>query len=204
MTERIRNEVREEVGERRFAHVLGTEWECRSLAALFSLTPEETEQLAAAALLHDITKHYTREEHIAFMESIGKPIPEETLRSEKTLHALTGAFLARARYPDVTDDAVFSAILFHTTGKEDMSLIQKLMYLADYIEPTRTFPDCVALRDFFTRRVGEGDLMRVLNETLILSFDMTVSELLRSRQPIHPDTVAARNFLLLQETGELK
>ena len=80
-----------------------------------------------------------------------------------------------------------------------MSLLQKLMYLADYIEPTRTFPDCVALRKFFYDRIGTGDREAVLRETLILSFDMTISDLIAHKEPIHRDTVAARNFLLDEE-----
>ena len=196
MRDRIRNEIGAYVGDKRLRHVLGVEAECLSLAVLFGLTGEETEQLARAALLHDITKGFSREEHLAYLDRIGVPVPEDTLRSEKTLHALSGAFFARETYPEAVDDAVFSAILFHTTGREDMSLLQKLMYLADYIEPTRTFPDCVTLRRFFYDRIATGDRYEVLNETLIRSFDMTIADLIERREPIHRDTIAARNFLL--------
>ena len=77
--------------------------------------------------------------------------------------------------------------------------IDKTQYLADFIEPTRTFPDCVRLRGYFYSRIGENDKNAVLDSTLILSFDMTVTELISSGQPIHPDTVAARNYLILKQ-----
>ncbi len=194
----LRKDISAVVGKR-LSHILGTEEECLRLAEIFSLTEEETEQLATAALLHDITKRFSREEHLAYLEAIGREVGEDFLRSEKTLHALTGAFYAREHYPEAVDDAVFSAILFHTTGREDMSLLQKLLYLADYIEPTRTFPDCVTLRQYFYDRIGNGDRMKALNDTLIFSFDMTISDLLKGRCPIHSDTVAAWNFLVSEE-----
>ena len=190
----LRNEISQVVGKR-LRHILSTEEECLRLAALFSLSEEETEELAVAALLHDITKRFSREEHLAYLSAMGKTAGEDFLRAEKTLHALTGAYYAREHYPEVTDDAVFSAILYHTTGCAAMTLLQKLLYLADYIEPTRTFPDCVTLRSFFYDRIEQGDRMQVLHDTLILSFDMTISDLLKQRCPIHSDTVAAWNFL---------
>ena len=195
----IRNEIKTMVKERRLPHILGTETECLRLAKLFALDEGQTEQLATAALLHDITKHFSADEHLAYMETIGQTVDESFLLSEKTLHALTGAYYARQHFPEAVDDAVFAAIRFHTTGRADMTLLEKLLYLADFIEPTRTFPDCVALRQYFDDRMAENDPERVLNDTLILSFDMTISDLIQLRCPIHPDTVAARNFLLAQE-----
>lgn len=110
----LRNEIVNYVGERRLPHVLGTERECLALASLFGLSDEETEKLAAAALLHDITKGFTTAEHIEFMESRGRSIDEKNLRSDKTLHALTGAFMARELYPELTDEhSVFGNPVSH-------------------------------------------------------------------------------------------
>ncbi len=192
----LRKEIVPLVGDKRMPHVLGTEEECLRLAGLFRLSETDTERLATAALLHDITKRLTTEEQLLFLSTRGMTVGEDTLRSEKTLHAVTGAELARERYPSLTDDAVFGAIRWHTTGRAGMTLLEKLLYLADYIEPTRRFEDCVKLRECFYARSGEEDLLPVLDDTLILSFDMTIGDLLRQRRPIHPDTVSARNELL--------
>lgn len=197
--EMIRNEMKTTVRERRIPHILGTEEECLRLAQIFSLDEKKTEQLVTAAILHDITKHFSKGEHLSYMETLGRTVDESFLLSEKTLHALTGAYYAREHFPEAVDDEVFTAIRFHTTGRADMTLLEKLLYLADYIEPTRTFPDCVTLRQYFYGRLEEGDPQTVLHDTLILSFDMTISDLLKLRCPIHPDTVAARNFLVSQE-----
>ena len=195
----LRKEIVNFVGEKRVPHVLGTEKECLELAGIFGMSDADREKLAFAALLHDITKSFTPEEHEAFAQSRRLCLPGANTDSPKTLHAVTGAYMAEELFPDDVDDTVFSAIRWHTTGKADMTLTEKLMYLADYIEPTRTFPDCVKLREYFYSRIGEDDKNAVLDDTLILSFDMTVTELIESGQPIHPDTVAARNYLILNK-----
>ncbi len=197
--EKIIEKVSEFVGARRIHHIIGTEEECARLAKIFSLSEEETEKLKTAALLHDITKGFSVKEHREYIEKLGREFPPENLKSEKTLHAITGAFMARELFPELTDDLVFSAILFHTTGKEDMSLPQKLLYLADYIEKTRTFEDCVYLRDYFYGRIEQEDKEAVLNDTLILSFDLTIKDLIKNGCLIHSDTVKARNFLVLEK-----
>ena len=204
LRDNIRKKIADYVGEKRVNHVLGTEKECIELAGIFGMSDGDREKLALAALLHDITKSFTPEEHEAFAESRRLCLPGANTDSPKTLHAVTGAYMAEELFPDEVDDAVFSAIRWHTTGKANMTLAEKLMYLADYIEPTRTFPDCVKLREYFYSRIGEDDKNAVLDDTLILSFDMTMSELIASGQPIHPDTVAARNYLILNKNSSPK
>lgn len=199
MTE-IREAIKAYVAERRIPHVYGTEAECGRLADLFGLSSHDKQRLMTAALLHDITKRWSREEHERYASEHGSFLDEETLSNDKTLHAVTGAYLARELYPSVMDEGMYTAIRFHTTGRAGMTLLEKLLYLADYIEPTRTFPDCVRLRACFYEQIAEGeDPFSVLDDILLLSFDMTISDLLRSRQPIHRDTVAARNDLILGE-----
>lgn len=195
----LRKEIVNFVGEKRLPHVLGTEKECLELAGIFGMSDADREKLAFAALLHDITKSFSPEEHEQFAESRHICLPAANTDSPKTLHAVTGAYMAEELFPDDADETVFSAIRWHTTGKAGMTLTEKLMYLADFIEPTRTFPDCVRLRGYFYSRIGENDKNAVLDSTLILSFDMTVTELISSGQPIHPDTVAARNCLILKQ-----
>ena len=195
----LRKEIVNFVGEKRLPHVLGTEKECLELAGIFGMSDADREKLAFAALLHDITKSFSPEEHEQFAENRHICLPAANTDSPKTLHAVTGAYMAEELFPDDADETVFSAIRWHTTGKAGMTLTEKLMYLADFIEPTRTFPDCVRLRGYFYSRIGENDKNAVLDSTLILSFDMTVTELISSGQPIHPDTVAARNYLILKQ-----
>lgn len=198
--EQYKNSVLKEVGEKRFPHIMGTVDMAKKLAGIFELDETTERKLTAAALFHDITKHFSVDEHLEYARKHGIEIPPEYQRSVKTLHELTGAYRAAELYPDVCDQTVFSAIRWHTTGHKDMTLTEKLLYLADYIEQTRTFSDCVTLREYFEAETAKAktpdDRNNVLDDTMILSFDMTIKDLMDSGYEIHPDTFAARNDLI--------
>lgn len=196
-TDVIRREIAGHMGERRLPHVLGVEEECGRLAELFALSSQDRERLIIAALLHDITKYYSEEEHLRFLEGKGVFLTDDSRRCVKTLHALSGAYRARELYPDAVDEEVFTAIRYHTTGRAGMGLLEKLLYLADYIEPTRTFEDCVELRNYFYDRLEKGlPKEQVLNEALLLSLDMTLADLTKQNKPIHVDTLEAKADLV--------
>ena len=183
--------------EYRFSHTLGVVKEAARLASLFSLPPEEAEELKIAAYLHDITKSVRGDGQKELYAYYGLPFGVTEERSPKTLHAVTGAFFAKEHFPDLVTDRIFHAIRRHTTGEAGMTLFDKLLYLADYIEEGRSFPDCTALRSLFYRLTEEkGVSEEVLNETLIRSFDLTLEGLMKDGEYIHPETVAARNSLV--------
>ena len=195
-TDPIYNAVRELVPKKRHRHIFGTVDEALCLAKIYGLSSKETEELRIAAALHDITKYFTPEEHIGYLKGVGIPIDSETLKSHKTYHQLSGAVMARQLFPDMVNDTVFGAIRYHTTAKADMTLIEKLMYLSDYIEPNRTFSDCVKLREYFYTKINRGENKSdVLLDTLILSLEMTINDLKSEGHPIHKDTANALEFL---------
>lgn len=188
--------VRELVPKRRLRHIFGTVSEAEILSEIYGLDAEDRERLRIAAALHDVTKYYSAEEHLSYLESRGVTVDEHTKLSEKTLHQLSGAYMAEELFPETVDARIFGAIRYHTTAKADMSILEKLMYLADYIEAGRTFPDCVTLRGYFYGRIDKGeDRASVLTDTLILSLEMTVNDLNKNGLPIHSDTVSALEFL---------
>lgn len=187
--------VRKLVREKRWRHIFATEEEALRLADIFDLSQSDKEKLRTAAVLHDITKYLTRGEHLDLLNEMGVTPDEGTLASEKTLHQMTGAYLAKKLHPDKVDGAVFDAIRYHTTGKADMPLMTKLMYLSDFIEPTRTFPDCVRLRGIFYSMIGRGDKLKTLDEIMLISLDMTIADLIDNGHPIHSDTEKAREYI---------
>ena len=93
---------------------------------------------AEAGILHDITKKLDTPEQLELCRRYGCTLTQEDLDSPKTIHAITGALVARDQFG--VGDAVYSAIRWHTTGRADMRLLEKIVYMADYMEPTRTFP----------------------------------------------------------------
>lgn len=113
------------------------------------------------------------------------------------MHALTAPAYIKTYMPEYASDEVCRAIRYHTTGRENMTLVEKLLYLADYIEESRTFDDCIKVRGFFYNEIKKQVKPEsALNSAIILSFDLTIENLISEKMPIHPDTVAARNYLI--------
>ena len=166
--------------------------------------PEEEASLRAAALLHDITKEKNTKEHVELCRKYGIPVTEQDLLAPKTFHARTAAAMIPVLFPDFANETVVSAVRWHTTGRADMTLAEKLLYLADYIDESRTFHNCVLLRRSFWEAdpasMNQEEREAHLRDTLILSFDMTVKDLIEEGLPIAEDTVQARNRLLAEKS----
>lgn len=204
MIAELRKTVSAELSPKRFSHVAAVEEMVVQLAKLYC--PEQTATLRVAALLHDITKEWKTEEHVAFCQTHGIRLTKQDRVAYKTLHARTAAVLIPERYPQCNDPEVISAVRWHTTGHAGMTLTEKLLYLADYIDLSRTFQDCVTLRNFFfdadPENLTASERETLLRETLIRSFDMTISALIGDGQPIAEDTVKARNELVLDQIAK--
>lgn len=149
--------------EKRVPHVAGCRQEAVKLAQRWGEDPDEA---AEAAILHDITKKQKGIEQLNLCEEYGIVTDNDERREHKLLHAKTGAELARRMFG--ADDRVCSAIFWHTTGRPDMSLLEKIIYIADYIEPTRAFEGVERLRE-----LAYSDL----DGALILGLEMSINDL---------------------------
>ena len=197
----LREQVISEMSSRRFHHTAAVEDMVIRLATIYC--PEDIPALRAAALLHDVTKEYDTKTQIDILTGAGQPPVKGEAYAPKTFHARTAALLIPDRYPTFNCETVVSAVRWHTTGREGMTITEKLLYLADYIDESRLFPDCVRLRSFFWDAGPEGmseeARLAHLRNTLIMSFDMTMRALLSEGAIISPDTALARNDLVLEE-----
>ena len=200
MLDELREDVMKKTSLKRFRHTVAVEAMTARLCALFC--PDKTLLMRAAALLHDITKELDTEAQIALCERYGLSVSDLDRISPKTFHARTAAAMIEREYPAFADIEVVSAVRWHTTGRADMTLTDQLIYLADYIDESRTFENCVILRRYFwgadPERMSTAQREALLRDTLILSFDMTVRDLLDEGKPIAEETMQARNALLLQ------
>ena len=142
------------------------------------------EKARRAALLHDCTKKLGLEDQLALAERYGVGLDDLERRALKLLHAKTGAAVAAAVFG--TDGEVTGAIRWHTTGRADMTLLEKIVYLADYIEPTRDFPGVEELRRACYEDLDAG---------LLLGLEMTIREMEERGAPIHTKTLEARDAL---------
>lgn len=192
----LRQAVRPYLKEKRYLHTLAVEKEAAALGRIF--LPEKTEALRIAALLHDITKKEDTTKQLQYCAEFGIIVAEEEKVSPKIFHAKTAAAVAKRDFAEWVNEEILNGIRYHTTGRAGMTVFEAIVYLADYIEETRTFPDCIALRKFFYEKIAKSEnieeKLTVLNDTMILSFDMTIRNLLEENAPIDSDTIAARNF----------
>ena len=167
---------------KRMPHVLGTEQEAVCLAEKYGA---DVTKARIAALLHDCTKKLDMDEQLALCRQYAIPLDELEQKALKLLHSKTGAAIARDVF--AVDDEIYNAILYHTTGKPDMTLLEKIIYLADYIEPTRDFPGVETLRKTVYEDLDRG---------LLLGLTMTIDEMEEMGNPVHHMTRDARDYLL--------
>lgn len=166
---------------RRIPHVLGTEQEAVRLAERYGA---DVEKARTAALLHDCTKKLEMEEQLALCRQYGLHLDELEQKTLKLLHAKTGAAVARDVFG--VDGEIYSAIWWHTTGHAHMTLLEKVLYLADYIEPNRDFPGVDQLRRACYEELDKG---------LLMGLEMTIGEMEAMGSPVHCATVEARDAL---------
>ena len=166
---------------KRIPHVLGTEQEAIRLAERYGA---DVEKARVAALLHDCTKKLDMESQLALCSHYGIELDELEQVSLKLLHSKTGAAVARDVFG--VDEEIYNAIWWHTTGHAGMTLLEKVIYLADYIEPSRDFPGVDKLRSVCYKDLNEG---------LLLGLEMTIREMTDMGNPVHRATLEARDAL---------
>lgn len=166
---------------KRIPHIKGTEEEAVRLARHWGANEEHARR---AAILHDCTKYLELDEQLAICDQYGVELDELERVAVKLLHSKTGAALAKHVFGE--QEEVCQAIFWHTTGKADMTLLEKILYIADYMEPTRDFEGVDELR-----RLAYTDL----DAAVILGAEMSIEDMRQRGNPIHPNTRAARDFL---------
>ena len=164
----------------RIAHVRGCEQEAIALARRWGA---DEEAAAEAAILHDCTKRATRDEQLELCRTYGIVPDELEAKSEKLMHSKTGAAVAQTEFG--CESEIVDAIRWHTTAKPEMTLLEKIIYMADYIEPNRDFEGVEALRT-----LAYEDLDRAM----LLGLDMSLEEIRRQGNPVHPNTIAAQEW----------
>ena len=162
------------VKAKRLPHIQGTEETAAALAAFWGVSPEKARR---AAILHDCTKYWTLEQHLETCAKYGVELDELECVSVKLLHSKSAAALARHVFAEPEEEC--RAISAHTTGKPGMTTFDKILYLADYMEPTRDFDGVEELR----RLVWED-----LDRAMILGLEMSIEDLKEKGATVHPNT----------------
>lgn len=152
----------------------------------------DIEQARLAGILHDCARGLRGEALFEAAKAAGLEPSEIENKQPALLHAPLGEIWARTRF-GVEDPTVLQAIRRHTTGAAQMTLLDKVIYIADFIEPGRKFPGVEKIREL----VVKGP-----DETLLAAYNHTIAYILTGDGLLHPDTVAGRNFLLMEKKAK--
>lgn len=183
-----RERARRELSPGRFRHVLGVEETAAALAARYGEDPARARR---AALLHDLARELPGTELLARAAGWGLPVGEVEEAFPVLLHGPVAAEIARRELGE-TDEEVLAAVRSHTTGRAGMGRLERVLFVADLVEPGRSWPGVEAVR-----AVAAEDLDRACLEAVAA----TVAYVVARRLPLHPATVGAYNALL-QELGD--
>ena len=181
----LRFAVYQMLDDRRTRHVAGCEQEAVRLALRWG---EDVELAREAAILHDITKRCDAQEQLRLCEKYAIITDSVERREYKLLHAKTGAAVARDLF--AVSDPVHDAIAWHTTGKPDMTLLEKIIYMADYIEPNRSFEGLKELRELAYEN---------LDRAMILGLEMSMADMKARNIVPHANSAGALAYLKNRE-----
>lgn len=175
-TQKIRKSVKKVLDAKRYEHTLGVAYTATSLAMCYG---EDINKAEIAGFLHDYAKPIENDKKILLCEKYNIPINEVERKNPFLLHAKLGSYITMKKYK-IRDKDIINAILNHTTGRPEMTLLEKIIFVADYIEPSRCeAPNLDGIRQLAFQN---------LDETLILILEGTLQYLSTLENAIDPMT----------------
>ncbi|MBQ4332831.1 MAG: bis(5'-nucleosyl)-tetraphosphatase (symmetrical) YqeK [Clostridia bacterium] len=180
--------IRSRLGDYRFRHSLCVAQEARRLARLHGADPDKA---YTAGILHDIMKDTDPNAQLQILEDFGILLDGLERQSPTLWHARSGeAFLRHILC--IGDEDVLRAVRYHTTGRAGMTLLEQVLFVADFTSADRDYPDVDVMR-----RLADESLTAAIK----YGIDYTIRDLLDRDRAVHPDTVAAYNEIVLSEAN---
>ena len=175
--------VKERLSQDRFIHSVNVAKAAKNLALKYGASEEKA---VIAGMLHDITKEWTNHEHMQFLNQHNIGLTGYEYTSAKLFHAITGACFSKVTLK-INDIDIFNAIRFHTTARNEMSILEKIIYVSDFISEDRQFKDLETLRVL---------AYKSLEAAVGVGVKLTMMELVKNGYIIHPDTFNAYNEMM--------
>ena len=190
----IREDIMQWIAKRlkkgRFQHTLGVEQTAMALAQRYEI---DTQMASLAALLHDNAKNMDMEQQLLLCQQY---FPEIGLSSQyaTVLHAFAGAAAAKQRYPQLPEELI-EAIAYHTTGRAHMGTLEKIIYIADYIEPNR--------KSFAGLEKARKWAQKNLDRCMALILQQTNEYVMMNYKPVHPLSIEAAQYYHILSKQEM-
>ena len=183
--EEIKEYLKNNLKESRYKHTLGV---CETAKKLAELNNESVEKAEIAALAHDVAKNLSKEEMLKIIDENNITLSKVEKENMQLWHSIIGPAVAKERL-GICDEEILDAIRWHTTGKEDMSVLAKIIYIADMIEPGRDFEGLEEIRTKTFENLNDGVYTGLTHSIqFLLSKDLLIDE----------NTIKARNYFLFK------
>jgi len=173
------------VSNKRYVHTMGVVECSRELALKYN---ENIDHATISALLHDYAKDFNKNDLMQYIDNENISLDEVLINAKELLHGKVASIIARNKY-NINDENILNAIEYHTTGRQNMSRLEKIIYLADFIEPGRDYKGVEGLRVISKES---------LDRAVLKALDNTIKYVIWLEKPLHPNTVNARNQLLIE------
>ena len=191
----LRALIKPRLSEKRYAHTLGVERAAVRLAKL--CTPDLVSEAAVAALLHDVTKEIPYEGQKKLLS--GSFVASEDYESPAILHAYTAPIVIKKDFSAYATGNVLSAVYNHTVGSPDMSVFDEIIFLADFIEDTRSYEASKDLQSFVWNNMKDADTeanIKILHRACVEAVDAAIINLIKHKKNINTKNILTRNALL--------
>lgn len=178
--------IKNRLSEYRFYHSLCV---CESAKLLAERFGADVRKAEVAGILHDVMKESSPEEQLDVIEKAGMHITDFEKSQPKFYHQISGSAYAKAVL-GIEDEEILNSIRYHTTGRENMSLLEQVIYLADFVSADRDYKDVDIMRTQVERGRRQG---------LLYATSFTIKSVVDKGNLLHPDTVSAYNWLINNE-----
>ncbi len=177
----IQKQLEKQLDAKRFTHTQGVMYTAASLAMRYQVSMEDA---MLAGVLHDCAKAMNVQEQYQKCQQYGIVLNETEQQNGALIHAKLGAYLAQHEF-GVDNEEILRAITYHTTGAPNMTVLEKILYIADYIEPNRRLPEVERLRVL---------AFQDLDQTMLQLLELTIQHLQTSKQLMDASTLATYEY----------
>ncbi len=183
--ELLKEELKENLSEKRYLHSIGVMNMCEKLANKYG---GDVKRAKLIGLVHDMAKEMSDKEMLEYVEKNNIEVSEVEKFVPQILHGKIAACMSKKRYD--FDDEMCEAIAYHTTGKENMTLLQKILFVADKIDETRKYEGVEDLRKI---------AFKSLDKAIIKNIDETLKINLNSNNVIFDESINTRNYIIMHK-----
>ena len=179
----------------RYVHTLGVKRAAIKIAEY--CYSGDISEIAAAALLHDISKEYSVAEQFDMMQKSGIELTDTDLCSEPVFHSFTAPVVIKRDFPEYSTANILSSTFSHTTGSPDMSLFDEIIFVADYVEDGRKYENCILVREkLFSALASAKDREECISHlhiATVMTLEFTIIDIIKKGKVLNERTVATRN-----------